>query len=121
MPIDNPVLLSFCNETIRPTADKLAVLLQLPTAILASAIGKELSKILGTTDEKLLQQTEWADADYAAITEDSIVNSDSGSRTLLTNHDVIKLLRVMVTLNNLIAIHKTLPAEVAKIAVNPRA
>lgn len=121
MPIDNPVLLSFCNETVRPVSDKVAALLPLPDVIISAAIGKGFSAVLGTTDAKLTQTTAWTDADYAAIPQDSIVGSDSGSRTLLTNWDVIGFLRVMVALNGMIALHPTLPAEIAKIAVNPRA
>lgn len=121
MPIDNPVLLAFCNETVRPTSDKVAALLPLPDVILAAAMGKGLSAVLGTTDAKLTQGTAWTDADYAAIPQDSIVGSDSGARTLLTNWDVIGFLRVMVALNSMIAAHQTLPALIGKIAVNPQA
>mgnify|MGYP006921389712 CR=1 FL=1 len=121
MPIDNPVLLAFCNETVRPTSDKVAALLPLPDVILAAAAGKGLSAILGTTDAKLMQPTPWADADYAAIPQDSIVGTDSGARTLLTNWDVIGFLRVMVALNGMIDTHPTLPGLIGKIAVNPRA
>lgn len=118
--IDNPVVRGFCNETTRPTSDKLAVLFPLPAQILDSAIGKGISELLGTTTDKLLQATEWTDADYAAVPIQNIVGTDSDNRVLLTNHDMIAFLRVMVVLRGLLILHPTLPILIGKLAVNPR-
>lgn len=121
MDIDSPVLRAFCDETARTTSDRLYVLLYLPDQILQSAIGKGLPAILGTTAEKLLQPTPWEQADYDAIPVQNITGTDSGNRTLLTNHAIIKFLRIMVTLRGLVLLHPEIASEVGLIAINPRA
>ncbi len=118
--IDNPVLLKFCNETVRPTADLLAGLLTMPTAALDAVVGQGLAAALGTTDADLLRDTPWDAGDYTALgAAQGITGTDAGARTLLTNHDVIALLRVLVVVKQMIGANTDLGPLVRKIAVNP--
>ncbi len=121
MPIDNPVLLTFCNETIRPTADRLGGLLPLLTSITDAVRGQGLAAVLGTTDAELFRTTPWDVADYAAIPPQDITGSDGSNRTLLTNHDVIGLIRVIAALSAMRSANPSLGPLVGRIAVNPRA
>lgn len=122
MPIDDPQLLAFVNESVRSTADLLAGLLPIPTAVLDAALGQGLPVVLGTTAADLLSPEAWDAAKYAALgAPQEIAGSDSSGRTLLTNHDVIALLRVLVVLKQLMDANAQLGPLVRKIAVNPRA
>lgn len=120
MAIDNTIVGTFGNETIRPTSDLLATIASLPDKILAAAVGKGIPELLGTTSDKLLQAAEWTDADYAAIVQQDITGSDSDNRVMLTNYDFIQLSRVLVVLKSLISLHPTLPQLFGKMAVNPQ-
>jgi len=120
MPIDNAVLLRFCDETIRPMADRLGGLLPTLPPILAAVTGQGIAELLGTTDAELQRASAWEPADYGAVTADTIFDSDSGARTLLSNRDVIALLRVFVVLSGMVAANPQLLPLVGKIAVNPR-
>ncbi len=118
--IDNPQLLRFTNETVRPTADLLAGLLTVPPAVLDAVVGQGLAAALGTTDADLLRVEPWEPSDYTAIgAAQGITGTDAGARTLLTNHDVIALLRVLVVVRQMIAANDQLGPLVRKIAVNP--
>lgn len=119
MSISNVLLTNFCDQALRPAADMLAGLLPYVDQLLAAMQGQGLSPILGTTDAKLFQSTPWADADYAAIAQLTIDNTDSGGRTLLDNWSVIALLRVFVNLQQMKAANPALMPLVAKFAVNP--
>lgn len=126
MPIDNAVLTRFCDESLRPAADRLAGLLQFPGAVADAAVGQALPGLLGTTAEDLTRAEPWAVEDFvAAVTatggEQDIVGSDAGGRTLLTTLDVLKLLRVIVWLRTAIAADPALSPLIYKFAVNPRA
>ena len=122
MPIDNAVLLSFCNESVRPVADRLGGLLPLPVAVLDAAVGKGLCEVLGTTPTDLTRAQSWTDADYTALgAPQPITGSDSGGRTLLTNHDVIGVLRVLAAVKAMIDANPARGPLVGKVAVNPRA
>ncbi len=119
--IDNPVLLKFTNETVRTTADLLAGLLTVPTAALDAVAGQNLAAVLGTTDAELLRAEPWDASDYTALgAAQGITGTDSGARSLLTNHDVIAFLRVLVVVRQMIAANDQLGPLVRKIAVNPR-
>ncbi len=121
MAIDNPVLLSFVNESIRSVADRLSGLLPIPTAMIAAVEGKGLSAILGTTDEALLRAEPWTPDDYAKVELQAITGSDSGNRSPLTNHHVIGVIRVLANLEGMKAANPTLGPLLAAVAVNPRA
>lgn len=125
MPIDNPVLTTFCNESIRPIADRLAGLIHLPKQVIATMKGKGLIEVLGTDEAALLRNgllQPWSNEDYMALgAPQEITNSGDSSRPTLTNYDVIGLVRVLVTLQNMIDANPLLPSLVGKIAVNPRA
>lgn len=121
MAIDNPQLLKFVDETVRPLADLLAGILETPTAYADALVGQGHAATLGTDDATLLRAEAWVDADYAALGAPQVVTgSDSGARTLLTNYDVVGLSRVVVVLKNLIAANPSLGPLVRKMAVNPR-
>jgi hypothetical protein len=117
--INNPVGLTFCNETIRIFGDRLAGLMAVPDVILAAAIGKGIPEMMGTTSAKILQQTDWTADDWAAIPIMTITGSDSGNRTLLTNVDVIKMLLVAAKLSMLSKAYPWLPPLIGNVAVNP--
>ena len=119
--IDDPVLLAFCNETLRPVGDRLAGLLPLPQAVIDTIAGKGLSAVLGTTDAKLFRSEPWELADYGEIAPAVIAGADSAGRTAITNYDVIALVRVLVTLRLMSAANDQLGPLVAKWGVNPRA
>lgn len=121
MAITNANLLFFTNESIRTVADKLAGLLPLPEQILDAAVGRGFPTLLGTTNTALLQSTAWTDADYEAIPLATVTDSDSGGRVLLTNHDVIGVLRALVALKNMKAANPSLGPLLGRVAVNPRA
>ena len=119
--IDNAPLLKFVNESIRPTADLLAGLLTVPTAVLDAVVGQGLAEVLGTTDAELRRAEPWDATDYTAVgAAQGLTGSDSGARVALTNHDVIALLRVLVVVQAMIADNAALGPLVRKIAVNPR-
>jgi hypothetical protein len=124
MAIDNPVLLGFCNESLRPFADLLAGIRNLPADVMDAVAGKGLSAVLGTTDAALLRSstaTPWTPDDYAAVAPHDVTGSDSAGRTLLTSHRVIALIRVAVFLREALEMDANLGALVATFAVNPRA
>lgn len=121
MPIDNQTLLAFCNQTVRPAADRLAGLLPVPLAVLDAAVGQGLPAVLGTTASALLRAEPWTDADYAAIPQHEIVGSGSDGRAVLTNWDLIGILRVLSALKTMMAANEALGPLVGKVAVNPRA
>ena len=119
--IDHVPLLKFVNESVRPTADLLAGLLTVPTAVLDAVTGQGLAAPLGTTVADLLRPEPWEPSDYTAVgAAQGITGSDSGARVALTNHDVIALLRVLVVVKAMIADNAALGPLVRKIAVNPR-
>lgn len=120
MPTDNALLLNFVNESVRPVADRLAGLLPLPDAILNACIGQGLCEVLGTTPEDLLAGP-WTDEMYQAVPVDAIVGSDGGGRTLLTNHHVIGILRVLAAVKYLADSNPALGPLLGAVAVNPRA
>ena len=121
MPIDNASLLAFVNESIRPVADRLAGLLPVPPAVLDACAGQGLAAALGTTDTELRRSQPWTDSDYAAIPVQTITGSDSGGRTLLTNHHVIGILRVLAAVKSLADDNPALGPLLGATAVNPRA
>jgi len=116
----NEVLLRFVNETIRPVADKLAGLLLVPDQILNTVLGQGIPESLGTTAKALLSAVPWTDADYAVITPQEIVGSNSGGRVALTNHHVLGILRAVVALKGLAEANPSLGPLVGAVAVNPR-
>ncbi|AMV28811.1 hypothetical protein VT84_30740 [Gemmata sp. SH-PL17] len=119
--IENPALLKFTNESVRTTADLLAGLLTVPTAVLDAVVGQGLSATLGANDTALLRSAAWEASDYTAIgAAQGIAGTDTGARAMLTNHDVIALLRVLVVVKQMIAANSDLGPLVRKIAVNPR-
>lgn len=120
--IDDAQLLAFCNESVRTTADLLAGVLTVPTAVLDAVVGQGHCTALGTDPEKLLREEPWGTEDYAALgAAQEIAGSGSGGRVPLTNHDVVALFRVLVALRYMIAGNPQLGPLVRKIAVNPRA
>lgn len=126
MAIENPVLLGFLNESLRPAADRLAGLLTFPKAVISTAVGKGLIPVLGSDEATLTRPEEWTMTEYAAALtatsgEQSITGSDSGGRTLLSNLDALKMLRVIVWLNSAISADPALAPLIYKFAVNPRA
>lgn len=121
MAIDNAPLLAFVNESIRPVADRLAALLPLPDAVLDACLGQGLVELLGTNATDLLQAAPWTDENYEAIPLQSITGSDSGGRTLLTNHHVIGILRVLAVVKAMKSDNPALGPLVGAVAVNPRA
>ncbi len=121
MPIDNALLLSFVNESVRTTADRLAGLIPVPVAVLDAAVGQGHPATLGTTAEELLRAEPWTDEDYAVIPVQVITGSDSGGRAALTNHHVIAILRVLVSVKYMIEMNAALGPLVGTVAVNPRA
>lgn len=121
MPIDNPLLLTFVNESVRTLADRVAGLVGVPGPILDAAVGQGLPAVLGTTAEELLRGTPWTDDDYAALgAPQEIVGSGAGGRAPLTNFDVIAVLRVAAVLRYLIESNPALGPLLGKVAVNPR-
>lgn len=121
MAIDNLTLLSFTNESIRNISDLLAGILSLPDEIINVVIGKNFATVLGTTNNKLLQAEPWTNQDYMDLgAPEEILNSDSGGRTILTNYDIIGILRVLIVLQQMINANPSLKPLVYKIAVNPR-
>jgi hypothetical protein len=122
--IDNPVLLRFCDETVRPVADRLAGLLPLLDAVADAATGQGLAAVLGTTDSALFRGADepWGPEDYGATgAPQAVTGSDAGGRTLLTTYDVIAFLRVMAALKGMRAANPALGPLIGKLAVNPRA
>jgi hypothetical protein len=120
MEIDNSVLLNFCNETIRPLADRLAILLPLLDTVPASVKGQDIPNILGTTSEELFRSSPWLENDYAKIEKQNILNSDSGGRVKLSNHDIINFIRIIASLSSMKQNNPSMSLLVGKIAVNPR-
>lgn len=121
MTIDNPLLLAFVNDTVRNLGDRLAGLLPVPVAVLNAVAGQGHSATLGTTDDKLFQTATWTADDYTALgAPQPIAGSDASGRTLLTNYDVIGIVRVMVALKAMADANPALGPLVAKVAVNPR-
>lgn len=124
MAIDNPLLLKFCNETVRPVADRLAGLLPLLDSVRDAVVGQGHAAVLGTDDATLLRGPDhpWMEADYAAVgAPQAIVGSDSDGRSLLTNHDIIAFVRVMAALRGMKTANPNLGPLMGKLAVNPRA
>ena len=125
MPIDNAALLSFVNESVRPLADRTAGMFGVVDAFLDAAKGKGFAPVLGTDDATLFRSTPWEFSDFAACLVDGapvpIVGSDSGGRTLLTNIDVLAMIRLAQWHKNAKATDPGIGPQVAKIAVNPRA
>lgn len=118
---DSPVLLAFCNESVRPVADKLAGILSIPETVIAAVAGQELAEVLGTDKATLFRTEPWEDSNYEAIARFDIPGSNSGGRpTILTNHDVIGIIRVMVAVKGMIDLNDALRPLVGKVAVNPR-
>lgn len=123
MPIDNPVLLRFCDESLRPFADLLAGIKESPRLLMDTVAGQGLAAVLGTTTEPLLRSSmtqPWQPADYAAVPDEVITGSDAGGRTTLTAHQVIALIRVAVFLREALEVDPQLGALIATFAVNPR-
>ncbi|AMV23427.1 hypothetical protein VT84_03390 [Gemmata sp. SH-PL17] len=119
--IENAPLLRFTNESIRTTADLLAGLLTVPTAVLDAVVGQGLAATLGTNNAALLREAPWEASDYTALgAAQGIAGSDDSARVVLTNHDVIALLRVLVVVRQMIQANDQLGPLVRKIAVNPR-
>lgn len=121
MPITNDVLLNFCNETVRTTADRLAGLLPVPVAVINAAVGQGIAALLGTTDAVLFRAEPWTNTEYAAVELQTITNSNSGGRTTLTNHHVIGILRALAAVKAMVDANPALGPLVAAVAVNPRA
>lgn len=120
MPIDNEVLTKFCDETMRPFADLMAALIQIPQPVLDAVAGKQLATLLGTDDATLFRQEAWTPTEYGAVTPDVIVGTDSGIRKILSNHEIIALLRVLVFLRNEMVANTQLGPLVMGVAVNPQ-
>lgn len=120
MPIDNQVLKNFCDQTIRPFADLMSALIQIPQPVLDAVAGKGLASILGTDDATLFRSEPWLEVDYGAVTPDIIVGTDSDGRKILSNHEIIALTRVLVFLRNEMVANTQLGPLVMGVAVNPR-
>lgn len=125
MAIDNPALLSFVNESVRPLADRAAGIFGVVAAFLDAAKGKGFATDLGTTDAELFRDTPWELQDFASLLVDGapvpITGTDSGGRTLLTNVDAVAIIRLAQWLQTAKEADPGIGPQVAKVAVNPRA
>ena len=125
MPIDDAALLKFVDESVRTLADKAAGVFGFVDAFLEAARGKGVAALLGTDDETLFRSTPWEQSDFAACLVGgepvAITGSDDGGRTLLTNVDVLAMIRLAQWLKNAKAADPAIGPQVAKVAVNPRA
>ena len=125
MPINDAALLKFVDESVRTLADKAAGVFGFVDAFLEAARGKGVASVLGTDDDTLFRATPWEVADFEACLVNGsplgITGSDDGGRTLLTNIDVLAMVRLAQWLKNAKAADPTIGPQVAKVAVNPRA
>ena len=122
-PIDSEQLRAFVDESVRPLADRAAGVFAGIAQFLDAVRGKGLSGLLGTNDETLFRQSPWEQSDFVATFTGSpqpIVGSDSNGRALLTNVDVIALIRLAVWLDESRKANPNIGPQVAKAAVNPR-
>lgn len=98
--MEDPILLTFCDDIIRIGANLFAKLFVAPRPVINAAVGRGIPERLGTTTQNLLRANPWTPEDYAQIPEVPVLGSDKDNRTLLTNHDIIKLLRGYIFLQN---------------------
>ena len=117
--ITNEALMNLVDVSIRPAADSIAGLIDVPSGIINAIIGQNLAEVLGTTNEILFRPEAWTEVEYGAVTLKTIARIPGDTRKVVTNHNVIALVRVLVNLDLMDKANPMLRPLLGAIAVNP--